>query len=201
MLPFVVLGSIGFDCGNRLDVTVSAVPVRREQLAKSKSKRQRRSFPSRGLKGVHAQGDRVARGRKHTISAAPLLRVAVQIQKVVEAPIMTPGRRRPLIASNSTTHVSERPSEQLQHPGSIPGESTGNMRPVSGRDTLTSRYSGDVLGGLHERVASPSKIAASSDGQGLRGTLRHADVVKPVLNPTESGSPSRSANSATWRAV
>lgn len=35
---------------------------------------------------------------------------------------------------------------------------------------------------------------ASSNGQGLRGTLRLADVVKPALNPTEGESPSCSAN-------
>lgn len=42
-------------------------------------------------------------------------------------------------------------------------------------------------------------VATSSNGQGLRETLRHADVVKPVLNPTEGESPSCSANSTPLR--
>lgn len=109
----------GFDLARDAEVIVSAVSVRREQLAKSKSKRQRVVLSGCGLRDVRAQGVRVTHGRKHTSSAETLLRVSAQIQKVVEArhPRL---RQRPSVALNRTTHVSELFRSKVEDRGSIP---------------------------------------------------------------------------------
>jgi len=125
MLSNAATWATGFDVEPGPNSIVSAVSVRREQLAKNSSQRQqRRLLPSRGLKDVGAQGARVAPRRKHTRSAGAALRAPAQIQKLVEAPIMTPGRQRPPIALNSDTHVSESFATSFADPSSILGAYT-----------------------------------------------------------------------------
>jgi hypothetical protein len=144
-------GPTGFDVELGQDVIVSAVSVRREQLANSNCKRQHCRLPGCGLRSVRAQGARVARGRKHTRSTETVPRVPVQIQRLVEAP--TPWRQRPPIALNSDTHVSERLATNFADQGSIPCGSTENAgRPAS--EDLSTSESPAALGGCAGQPAS-----------------------------------------------
>lgn len=100
-----LLGSTGFDTESESEAIVQAGPARLNQPANVSCERQRGFLSGCGLSGVHARGARVARGRKHTRSAASLLLVAAKIQQVVEAP--APWRQGPSRASISNTHASE----------------------------------------------------------------------------------------------
>ncbi len=122
-------GPTGFDTERESEAIVQAVSARFEQLANPSCKRQRSFRSSRGLNGVDEQGARVAHRRKHTSSAATRLRVAAQIQKMVEAPTpLVPEAVRCLKSDYARERTSEANFVDL---GSTPSGSTHRNQSVS----------------------------------------------------------------------
>lgn len=162
-------GAIGFDVEPGQDVTVSAAPGRRNQLAKNSSKRQRRSLSGCGLRGVRAQEARVTRGRKHTRSVGALLRAPAQIQKLVEAP--TPWRQRPPVALKSG-YTRERAScYEFCGPGFDSLRVHGDMRSVAGCEPPKS---------VHQRWGRAGSRVVVSHSNPLRETSCTEPLIRSV---------------------
>jgi hypothetical protein len=171
----VVTRAIGFDVEPEPNLIVSAVSVRREQLAKSSRQRQRDPRSGCGLNGVGEQGARVAHRRKHTSSAETRPRVTAQIQRMVEAP--TPRRQEHPIAPKSDTHVSEGFVTSFADTGSIPVACTG----LAAAPTLKAVHQPIGGDGVIRRSAWRSLVARCGNAEVARSN-RAADPHRKQLS-------------------